>query len=59
MVVVGALIGGVMFYWQGCSVWDVSKVTILAAIYRHIYERVADSGDSRNRNPGTWARCIR
>ena len=24
MVVVGALIGGVMFYWQGCSVWDVS-----------------------------------
>ena len=30
MVVVGALIGGVMFYWQGCSVWDVSKVTILA-----------------------------
>ncbi len=30
MVVVGALIGGVMFYWQGCPVWDVSKVTILA-----------------------------
>lgn len=30
MVVIGAIIGGVMFYTQGCSVWDVSKVTILA-----------------------------
>lgn len=28
MVVMGALIGAVMFYFQGCSVWDVSKVTI-------------------------------
>lgn len=52
MVVVGALIGGVMFYWQGCSVWDVSKVNYSGPIYRHIYERVADSGDSRNRSPG-------
>lgn len=30
MVVMGALIGGVMFYFQGCPVWDVSKVTVLA-----------------------------
>lgn len=30
MVVIGAIIGGVMFYTQGCSVWDVSEVTILA-----------------------------
>ena len=30
MVVIGALIGGIMFYTQGCNVWDVSKVTILA-----------------------------
>ena len=30
MVVMGALIGAVMFYFQGCPVWDVSKVTILA-----------------------------
>ena len=30
MVVMGAIIGAVMFYWQGCAVWDVSKVTILA-----------------------------
>lgn len=30
MVVMGALIGGVMFYFQGCSVWDVSKVTVSA-----------------------------
>ena len=30
MVVMGAIIGAVMFYWQGCPVWDVSKVTILA-----------------------------
>lgn len=30
MVVIGAIIGAVMFYFQGCSVWDVSKITILA-----------------------------
>lgn len=30
MVVMGAVIGAIMFYFQGCSVWDVSKVTILA-----------------------------
>lgn len=30
MVVIGAIIGGIMFYTQGCSVWDVSEVTILA-----------------------------
>lgn len=30
MVVIGAVIGAIMFYFQGCSVWDVSKVTILA-----------------------------
>ena len=28
MVVMGAIIGAVMFYWQGRPVWDVSKVTI-------------------------------
>lgn len=28
MVVIGALIGAIMFYFQGCSVWDVSKVTV-------------------------------
>ena len=28
MVVMGAIIGAVMFYWQGCPVWGVSKVTI-------------------------------
>ena len=30
MVVMGALIGAIMFYSQGCSVWDVSKVTVIA-----------------------------
>lgn len=30
MVVIGAVIGGIMFYSQGCSVWDVSQVTIAA-----------------------------
>ncbi|MDR2274778.1 MAG: acyltransferase, partial [Sphingobacterium sp.] len=30
MVVMGAIIGAVMFYFQGCSVWDVSKVTVSA-----------------------------
>lgn len=28
MVIMGTIIGVVMFYFQGCSVWDVSKVTI-------------------------------
>lgn len=32
MVVMGAIIGGIMFYFQGCSVWDVSKVTIVALL---------------------------
>ncbi|MFQ7387523.1 MAG: hypothetical protein ACLRM8_08270 [Alistipes sp.] len=27
MVVMGAVIGAVMFYFQGCSVWDVSAVS--------------------------------
>lgn len=30
MVVMGAIIGGIMFYFQGCSVWDVSQVTVAA-----------------------------
>lgn len=29
MVVIGALIGAIMFYFQGCSVWDVTKVSVL------------------------------
>lgn len=28
MVVMGAVIGAVMFYFQGCSVWDVSAVSL-------------------------------
>ncbi len=32
MVVMGALIGGAMFYFQGCSFWDVSKVTVTALL---------------------------
>ncbi|MDH3069456.1 acyltransferase [Akkermansia sp. N21169] len=30
MVVMGAVIGAIMFYFQGCSVWDVSVVSITA-----------------------------
>jgi len=30
MVVMGAIIGAIMFYTQGCSVWDVSVVPIIA-----------------------------
>jgi len=29
MVVIGAFIGAFMFYTQGCSAWDVSKVSII------------------------------
>ena len=32
MVIIGALIGVVMFYFQGCSVWDVSQVPVVALI---------------------------
>ncbi|RZJ86011.1 MAG: acyltransferase, partial [Hymenobacter sp.] len=28
MVVMGALIGAIMFYFQGCAAWDVSKVSV-------------------------------
>jgi len=30
MVVIGAVIGAIMFYFQGCSVWDVSTVAVMA-----------------------------
>jgi peptidoglycan/LPS O-acetylase OafA/YrhL len=30
MVVMGAVIGAILFYFQACSVWDVSRVTIMA-----------------------------
>lgn len=33
MVVLGAVIGAVMFYTQGCSVWDVSKITVSALLF--------------------------
>ena len=33
MVVMGAVIGAIMFYFQGCSVWDVSKVTVMALFF--------------------------
>lgn len=32
MVVIGAIIGALMFYSQGCSVWDVSKVSLTALL---------------------------
>jgi len=32
MVAFGAIIGGIMFYFQGCPVWDVSQVTIVALL---------------------------
>lgn len=32
MVVMGAVIGAIMFYFQGCSVWDVSSVTVTALL---------------------------
>ena len=28
MVIMGAIIGAIMFYFQGCSVWDVSKISV-------------------------------
>ncbi len=32
MVVMGALIGGILFYTQVCDVWDVSKVSVIALL---------------------------
>lgn len=33
MVVMGAIIGAIMFYTQGCSVWDVSVITISGLLF--------------------------
>lgn len=33
MVVMGAVIGAAVFYFQGCSVWDVSKVAVLSLFF--------------------------
>jgi len=32
MVIMGAVIGALMFYFQGCPVWDVSRVTVAALL---------------------------
>lgn len=32
MVVMGAIIGAIMFYFQGCSVWDVSVIPVTALL---------------------------
>lgn len=32
MVVIGAILGAILFYTQGCSVWDVSKVSVSALL---------------------------
>lgn len=32
MVVIGAVIGAIMFYFQGCSVWDVSQISVWALL---------------------------
>lgn len=32
MVVMGAVIGGVLFYFQGCEAWDVSRITVPALL---------------------------
>ena len=52
MVVLGAVIGAVMFYFQGCSVWDVSQVSAMALI-RYANECFSNSGDSRYGNSGS------
>lgn len=33
MVVLGAIIGAVMFYTQGCEVWDVMKISVGALLF--------------------------
>ncbi|UFH53426.1 acyltransferase [Spirosoma sp. KNUC1025] len=32
MVVIGAIIGAVLFYFQGCAAWDVSKVSVTSLL---------------------------
>ncbi len=51
MVVMGAVIGGIMFYFQGCSVWDVYG-DCSGSVYRHVHQRVVDSGHAGNGSPG-------
>ena len=52
MVVIGALIGAVMFYFQGCSGLGCLESLRDHAAGGHADERAADSGDPRFRNPG-------
>lgn len=37
MVIFGALLGSILFYWQGCEAWDVSKVPFLALLLATIF----------------------
>ncbi len=32
MVVIGAVIGALIFYFQGCSVWDVSQIAVVSLL---------------------------
>ena len=52
MVVIGALIGAAMFYTQGCSVWDVSKVTVAALLAATLMNALMIPRDARRRNRG-------
>ena len=58
MVVIGALIGAVMFYFQGCSVWDVTKVSVPMLLAATLMNACLIPA-----SPGTeirgWARCTR
>lgn len=36
MVIFGAILGGLMFYTQGCEWWDVSKVAVLSVVISSI-----------------------
>ena len=53
MVVIGALIGAVMFYFQGCPVWDVSKISVTMLLVATLMNALLHPRDPRFRNPGS------
>lgn len=58
MVVIGALIGAVMFYFQGCPVWDVSKISVTMLLVATLMNALLIPATPVPKS-GESARCIR
>lgn len=64
MVIMGAIIGAIMFYFQGCSVWDVSKISVAMLLIATLMNAflipsppVSNSGSYGN-VPSEWSELV-